>query len=316
MRTVMKEYRSDNNFNTHKRRKNPKRHTLHGFIYLFLVLCCCLTVFAIGLLANNYSFATVPNEPPNSHLSTGTVTNTDFNTDSVADTQSNDNETVSTADTQSNTDVAEWFLILVNKWIYLPDDYEAELTELSNGQSVDKQIYPALQKMFDAARSNGVYPVVVSGYRTAEEQQSLLDEKIADYKAEGYSSKDAITKAEAWVAVPGTSEHQLGIAVDINADGINSTGQEVYEWLDQNSYKFGFIRRYPPDKTDITGVINEPWHYRYVGAAAATEMYNRGICLEEYLGKTNEPAASNGVLWGNDTMNRPNGRGIDRLRTN
>jgi len=177
-----------------------------------------------------------------------------------------------------------WCLILVNKWNYLPDEYEVKLAELSNGQLVDERIYPALQEMFDAARGDGVYPVVASGYRTSEEQQRLMDEKTADYEAEGYSALEAARLAQAWVAIPGTSEHQLGIAVDINADGVHSAGYEVYEWMGQNAHKFGFIRRYPPEKTAITGVENEPWHYRYVGEKAAAEIYKKGICLEEYSG--------------------------------
>jgi len=188
-----------------------------------------------------------------------------------------------------------WFLILINKWNTIPEDYKLGLTELKNGQSVDMRIYPALQEMFDAARSDGVYPIVASGYRTSETQQNIMDEKIAEYIAEGYSDKEAIVRAEACVAIPGTSEHQIGISVDINADGVNSTGEEVYEWLSHNSYKFGFIRRYPENKTKITGVINEPWHYRYVGVDAASEIYDRDICLEEYL---DEPlqVASNRML--------------------
>jgi len=176
-----------------------------------------------------------------------------------------------------------WQLILVNKWNPMPEDYQVELTELSNGQSVDKRIYPALQKMFDSARREGIYPTVASGYRTAEKQQSLMDEKIAEYRAEGLTRGEAERKAKKWVAVPGTSEHQLGLGVDINADGVHSKGKEVYAWLDKNGYKFGFIRRYPQDKTAVTGIINEPWHYRFVGIEAAGEIYRRGVCLEEYL---------------------------------
>ena len=189
---------------------------------------------------------------------------------------------------QTHTNETVWHLILVNKWNYIPADYEVELKKLAKGQSVDKRIYPALQEMFDTAKSNGIYPVVSSGYRTAKKQQSLLDKKIAEYKAMGCSTKEAITRAKEWVAVPGTSEHQLGIAVDINADGVHSTGDEVYEWLEQNAYKFGFIRRYPPDKTEITGIANEPWHYRYVGIEAAAEIHYQGICLEEYLNEKAE----------------------------
>jgi len=187
------------------------------------------------------------------------------------------------SEVEISTDDDSWRLILVNKWNPLPSNYEVELMELSNGHAIDRRIYPALQEMFDTARSHGIYPVVVSGYRTAEKQQALLDEKIAAYLAEGHSAEDADTKAKAWVAVPGTSEHQLGIAVDINADINYSSDQEVYDWLADNSYKFGFIRRYSASKTELTGVIDEAWHFRYVGVAAATEMYNQDLCLEEYL---------------------------------
>lgn len=181
-----------------------------------------------------------------------------------------------------------WNLILVNKSNHVPDDYDVDLTQLSNGEYVDTRIYPELQEMFDAAKKDGVYAVVAAGYRTAEKQQSLMDEKIAELEAEGRSATGAKKEAETWVAVPGTSEHQLGIAVDINADGIHSAGTEVYDWLSKNAWKYGFILRYPSDKTDITGTSYEPWHYRYVGIEAAEDIYRQGLCLEEYLGTSNE----------------------------
>ena len=177
----------------------------------------------------------------------------------------------------------EWNLIVVNRWNKLPEDYNVDLTELSNGQKVDSRIYPYLQEMFDAARAEGVYPVVREGYRTAEEQQDTLDEKIQAYINEGYSQSRAERTAKDWVALPGTSEHQLGIAVDINADKSKCSNDEVYTWLAENAYKYGFILRYPLGKQEITGTSYEPWHYRYVGKEAAQEMYERGVCLEEYL---------------------------------
>jgi D-alanyl-D-alanine carboxypeptidase len=85
------------------------------------------------------------------------------------------------------------------------------------------------------------------------------------------------------VAIPGTSEHQLGLGVDINADGVNSAGYEVYDWLEAHCWEYGFILRYPEDKTDITGISNEPWHFRYVGQEAAEYIMSNGLCLEEYL---------------------------------
>ena len=176
-----------------------------------------------------------------------------------------------------------WNLILVNRNSYIPDDYKVELTELSNGEKVDSRIYPELQEMFNDARAQGYGLFVREGYRTQEEQQQLLDEKIEAYENEGKSKSEAKKLAEQWVAIPGTSEHQLGIAVDINADTTKSSSDDVYSWLAENAHKYGFIKRYPSDKTDIIGVINEPWHYRYVGKEAALEIYSQGMCLEEYI---------------------------------
>ena len=177
----------------------------------------------------------------------------------------------------------EWNLIVVNRWNPIPENYSVELTVLSNGQKVDSRIYPHLQEMFDAARAEGIYPIVREGYRTDEEQQEILDDKIQAYINEGYSQWRAERNAKEWVALPGTSEHQLGIAVDINADKSKCTNDDVYAWLAENAYKYGFILRYPLDKQEITGTSYEPWHYRYVGVEAAQEIHERGICLEEYF---------------------------------
>lgn len=176
-----------------------------------------------------------------------------------------------------------WNLILVNRDSYIPDDYQVELTELSNGKKVDSRIYPELQEMFNDARAQGYGLFVREGYRTQEEQQQLMDEKIEAYENEGKSKSEAKKLAEQWVAIPGTSEHQLGIAVDINADTTKSSSDDVYNWLAENAHTYGFIKRYPSNKTDITGVINEPWHYRYVGKEDASKIYSQGICLEEYI---------------------------------
>ena len=92
-------------------------------------------------------------------------------------------------------------------------------------------------------------------------------------------------RAEKYVAIPDTSEHQLGLSVDINADTDKCSSEKVYPWLDENAYKYGFVKRYPEDKTDITGISNEPWHYRYVGTTVAKIMKEENLCLEEYLEK-------------------------------
>lgn len=268
-----------------KTRRKSKRQVHRRRMKLLFLECCGLAIMiaVISLFVTYYPFdlskelSLLPSVIPGS--------NTDFHTGSIDNEENNAEE--SNADESNageiHTDENEWCLILVNKWNYIPDNYEVELTKLSGGESVDQRIYPKLQEMLDAARNDNIYPVVVSGYRTAEKQQRLMDEKIAEYEAEGCVAEEAITKADAWVAIPGTSEHQIGIGVDINADSIHSRGEDVYDWLEQNSYQFGFIRRYPAEKTEITGIINEPWHYRYVGVEAATEIHTQEICLEEYL---------------------------------
>lgn len=187
---------------------------------------------------------------------------------------------------QNTGENEQWNLMLVDKNNPIPDDYEVNLVEVEGGEYVDERIYEPLMEMLNDAREGnlGELPMVVSGYRTQEKQQSLYDEKIAKFKKEGYSGSEAVEQAEQWVAVPGYSEHQLGFAVDING-----ATYDVYLWLQENSYKYGFIFRYPGSKTDITGIAEEVWHYRYVGKDAAKEIYERGICLEEYLGDFCEP---------------------------
>lgn len=175
-----------------------------------------------------------------------------------------------------------WKLILVNKDNYIPKDYKVKLLTLSNGKKVDARIYPKLQEMFDAARASGINLHVAEGYRSEEEQEDLMEEKIESFIEEGKSEGEAKKLARKWVALPGTSEHQLGLAVDINSR-ISTPSGPLYSWLANNSYKYGFILRYPPNKVSITGVKYEPWHFRYVGKSAAAEIHKQGICLEEYI---------------------------------
>lgn len=177
-----------------------------------------------------------------------------------------------------------WQLMLVNAENPLPEGYVPELVVLKNGHKIDKRVYPSLQKMFDDARSEGIHPMISSSYRTSAQQQAELDEKTEEYINQGYSPSRALEIAKTWVAVPGRSEHQTGLALDITtADASVQSAETVWKWLSENSYKYGFILRYPENKIDITGISNEPWHFRYVGKAAAKEIYKRGLCLEEYL---------------------------------
>lgn len=181
-----------------------------------------------------------------------------------------------------------WNLILVNRDHPLAEDPDISLTALRNGQSVDERIYPALQAMMDDARAVGLSPLICSSYRTEARQRELYEAKVEEYRLSGYAQSDAEAETARWVALPGTSEHQTGLAVDIVAESnqhLDSTQEDTAEqqWLMEHCWEYGFILRYPSDKSHITGISYEPWHYRYVGREAAMAMRESGECLEEYL---------------------------------
>lgn len=208
----------------------------------------------------------------------------DASSDTAADTS--DQTSGSTAD--NTTTSSDWRLLLVNSTHPLADDYSVDLTELRNGQSVDTRILSDLQEMFDAARSEDIYPIVSDAYRTREDQQTLMDDVIQNYEDEGYSSEEASSKAEQVIAKPGTSEHETGLAIDIAGDDdYDQDTDSVLEWMNSNAYKYGFILRYPSGKESVTGAEAENDHYRYVGKEVAKVIHDQGICLEEYLSQNN-----------------------------
>jgi len=193
-----------------------------------------------------------------------------------------------TAGEEPEPDGPDWKLTLVNPWNPLPEDYTVSLVDLKNEQSVDQRCYLSLQAMMDACREAGLNPLICSSYRSMETQRRLYGAKVDEFLALGYDRERAEEEAGKIVAVPGTSEHQLGLAVDIvdARHQILDESQErtkVQKWLIEHCWEYGFILRYPNEKSDVTGIIYEPWHYRYVGKEAAKEITEQGVCLEEYL---------------------------------
>ena len=183
----------------------------------------------------------------------------------------------------------DWRFILVNPWYMLPEGYdEVATSSIPNGESVDSRCYPEFVKMLDDCRAAGGQPVVCSSYRSHAKQVVLFDDQVKGLMAKGMKKQDAEAQAGTEVAVPGTSEHELGLAVDIcdykyqNLDDAQAD-TVTQKWLINHCWEYGFILRYPKNKTGITGIIYEPWHYRYVGKEAAKEITEKGICLEEYL---------------------------------
>lgn len=182
----------------------------------------------------------------------------------------------------------DWQLLLVNPWNSLPEGFTVELQALSNGMKVDKRIVEDLNAMLADCRKAGLRPLICSAYRPLETQTRLYNNKIARLRAAGYSKEDAVKEAGRWVAVPGTSEHQTGLALDIVASSyqvLDKRQEQTAEqkWLMEHCWEYGFILRYPSDKSEITGIGYEPWHYRYVGRETALAVRDSGLCFEEYL---------------------------------
>lgn len=183
--------------------------------------------------------------------------------------------------------------LLVNRWNPLPEDYEPDLSLVARLDNRDYYLDAVCareyQRMMDDCSAAGGHPYICSAYRSEQKQKELFDNKVLRVMIlEGATLQEAPEIAEQSVARPGTSEHQLGLAVDIIDRYYTQLdeGQEdtdTQKWLMENCWRYGFILRYPNGTTDITGIIYEPWHYRYVGRAYAEEITRMGLTLEEYL---------------------------------
>ena len=187
-----------------------------------------------------------------------------------------------------NSRLNDWKLILVNKENYLPDNYEVNLKTINGNMKVDERIYNDLKNMLNDAKKENLDLLICSSYRSTSKQKKLFNDKIKEYKNKGYSDEEAYKEASYWVLIPGTSEHETGLSVDIVSidNQVLDENQEKtkeQKWLIENSYKYGFILRYPTNKKDITGVNYEPWHYRYVGKENALQIKKLNVCLEEYI---------------------------------
>lgn len=165
----------------------------------------------------------------------------------------------------------------------MPDGYVPVTAEIGDGYKLDEKAAAAWKAMQAAAWEDGVSLWAISAYRPLERQIELYNQKVQEYKNAGYSEADAKVQAGKWVAVPGTSEHTLGLAVDICSLEENFENSSQFKWLQSNCAAFGFILRYPKDKVDITKISYEPWHYRYVGSNHAQIIMDEKICLEEYF---------------------------------
>ena len=189
---------------------------------------------------------------------------------------------------QGHSESLPWNLVLVNSSHPMEEGYVPELTEIQSGYSVDTRIANAARKMLADAEKAGLHVQMCSAYRSIERQEQVFGQSMKERVKEGMGYWEAYEETVMNVALPGTSEHALGLALDLISNQYSELdeqqeGTAEAMWLKENCYKYGFILRYPPEKTHITGIIYEPWHYRYVGEEHAERIMELGITLEEYL---------------------------------
>lgn len=184
-------------------------------------------------------------------------------------------------------DSSDWRLVLINKQHPIPDDYDFNLGMIKDGLLCDERIVSDLLSMMQAAKNDGINLALKSTYRTDSRQETNFNKRIRQYMGQGYSYMEAYKLTSQIITVPGASEHQVGLALDITCDTYDSLTKGFSEtkagqWLAEHSCEYGFTLRYPQGKEYITSIEFEPWHFRYVGREAAMIMRDEGICLEEF----------------------------------
>lgn len=286
-----------------KRRKQIIFKRVRGVIIILIVLAAL--AFGITLLVDHFKAAQAEVPTKVEEVTPGEIPTTpDESEPSVPETEDPVTDPGSTTeppvsepgDTQgsalSNPGSDDWRTILVSAAYPLQNELTMELTSVGN-MRVDARIAESLQAFLDDAKAAGNTLQVVSGYRTFAKSSQLYAAEVQRYLNAGYSQKDAEEVAATVVAPPGTSEHNTGLAVDIlSADyySHHSDFEDAFEndaeaiWMKAHCAEYGFVLRYPKGKSEVTGIIFEPWHFRYVGVEAATYIMENNLTLEEYLG--------------------------------
>lgn len=190
---------------------------------------------------------------------------------------------------------SDWRMILVGPDHPLQKEIDTNLlTEVAPGEKLDKRIVSEYQKMKEAAAKEGITLSEVSGYRSVADQTAVFNEKFQRMKAQGMTDEQAKAATMTDMTEPGYSEHHTGLAMDIVDKDWLATNpawilDESYgktkggQWLDAHAREYGFIIRYPANKTKVTKITYEPWHLRYVGSEVAAYMHKENLCLEEFV---------------------------------
>lgn len=187
-----------------------------------------------------------------------------------------------------SVDLTDWRYILVNDQHPLAESFQPELVETRNEKLIHKKIRASLELMLDDAKKEGLDIIICSAYRDYEHQARLVAESMEKLMKMGHNYTEAHWKTKLNLALVGTSEHHTGLAVDLVGTDYQTLDEKQADtpeakWLAEHAYEYGFILRYPEGKENITGIIYESWHFRYVGRTAAAFITENQLCLEEFI---------------------------------
>ena len=254
-----------------------------------LTVILCVAAGGVSFLLTRR--AVVPSASAASAISMPAQSIADSTVSSAENTAAPANALGLTAD-EARAMLADPLMVLVNHTSKMPDDYTFDTKECGSATAVNKTLQTvacdAFLSMQKAAAADGVTVWMQSGYRSVKYQTSLYERKTKYYLDKGYDNATAKEKAAAVVNPPGYSEHNCGLAADLNSpehtgldEGFEKTA--AFRWLCEHAGDYGFILRYPKDAEDKTEIIYEPWHWRYVGVENAAKINASGLCFEEYI---------------------------------
>ncbi len=256
-------------------------------IFVSLLILIMLAVMIVGCV--DFGDPTL-----GSNITSGTKDNAeDKDKDNKDDSSDNSSSDEESKKEEPAFDFNSWQLRLVNPWNAIPEGFDPELALINksyagfDGAQFDARAIDQLHAMCDAAKADGIKLIIISAYRTNDFQTFNFNRKVERVMAANpnLTREEAEKEAEKVVARPGTSEHQVGLAVDFNSVESAFKNTDEYEWLVSHCTDYGFILRYTEENQSKTGIIPEPWHYRYVGVEAAKKMEEENLCMEDFIAK-------------------------------
>ena len=252
-----------------------------------MLIAALIMILIIIFFIIIYLFIVKNNKQINEKNEQTLETSTNIETNKDTNIKNNENINIENSNKEEdnqNIENDDWKIILVNSENPLPEDYQIELANIDKTRKFDKRAIGELNNMILAMRNSGISNIwVQSAYRTIEYQQQLYNNSIKKYLKQGKNQEEAKVLTESQLAKPGQSEHNLGLAVDFNYVDESFEKTRAFAWLKESAQNYGFILRYPKEKENITKILYEPWHWRYIGQEHAKRIKELGICLEEYI---------------------------------